>query len=146
MALAYVLCEHYSTRAFAIVAPHDPDSPDGTIYPDQIVTMPPLSLKMSPNKREHVTYNWATGTLQEMAGVPDATPRLNQNLGALDNAALTEQAPSVDHRTDGSAGESRSGGADAKDELHLVAWEALNALAARGLLRIKVMQPPAGPA
>jgi hypothetical protein len=49
MALAYVLCAHYSTRAFVIVAPHDPQSPDGNLYPDQIVTMPPLSPKMPPD-------------------------------------------------------------------------------------------------
>ncbi|MCC5768955.1 hypothetical protein LH604_28210, partial [Klebsiella pneumoniae] len=92
MALAYVLCEHHSTRAFVIVAPHDPESPDGTIYPDQIVAMPPLNPKMSPNKREQATYDWVTEALEDVAGVTDAVLELNPNLASLDNAALAEQA------------------------------------------------------
>jgi hypothetical protein len=57
MALAYVLCQHYGTKAFVIVAPHDPESPDGNLYPDQIETMPPLNPKRPPDKREQFIHD-----------------------------------------------------------------------------------------
>jgi hypothetical protein len=140
MALAYVLCAHYSTRAFVIIAPHDPQSPDGNLYPDQIVTMPPLNPKMPPEQREQFTRTWATETLEAVAGVPDDLPDLNRNLASLDNAALAEQAHAFITELTARLEHPPPAALMPNHELCFVAWEALNALAARGLLQIKIKQ------
>jgi hypothetical protein len=138
MALAYLLCEHYGTRAFVIVAPHDPQSPDGDLYPDQIVTMPPLNPKMPPNKREQFIHDWVTETLEAMAGVPDDVPELNRDLASLDNAALAEQAHAFITELTARLEQPPPAALMPNHELCFVAWEALNALAARGLLKVKI--------
>jgi hypothetical protein len=140
MALAYVLCEHYSTRAFVIVAPHDPQSPDGNLYPDQIVTMPPLNPKMPPDKREQFIHDWVTETLEAMAGLSDDPLDLNRNLASLDNATLAEQAHAFITELTARLEHPAPAALMANHELCFVAWEALNALAARGLLQIKIKQ------
>jgi hypothetical protein len=140
MALAYVLCQHYSTRAFVIVAPHDLQSPDGNLYPDQIVTMPPLNPKMLPDKREQFIHDWVTETLEAMAGIPDDLPDLNRDLASLDNAALAEQAHAFITELTARLEHPAPAALMPNHELCFVAWEALNALAARGLLQIKIKQ------
>jgi hypothetical protein len=140
MALAYVLCEHYGTKAFVLVAPHDPEAPDGDLYPDQIVTMPPLNPKMPLDKREQFIQGWVGETLDAIAGILDEPPDLNRDLASLDNAALAEQAHAFITELTARLEHPPPAALMPNHELRFVAWEALNALAARGLLQIKIKQ------
>jgi hypothetical protein len=102
--------------------------------------MPPLNPKMPPEQREQFTRTWATETLEAMAGVPDDLPDLNRNLASLDNAALAEQAHAFITELTARLEHPPPAALMPNHELCFVAWEALNALAARGLLQIKIKQ------
>jgi hypothetical protein len=139
MALAYVLCAHYSTRAFVIVAPMIRNPRWEPLSRSNRDDAAPES-QDAAEQREQFTRTWATETLEAMAGVPDDLPDLNRNLASLDNAALAEQAHAFITELTARLEHPPPAALMPNHELCFVAWEALNALAARGLLQIKIKQ------
>jgi hypothetical protein len=95
---------------------------------------------MLPDKREQFIHTWVAETLEAMAGVPDDLPDLNQNLASLDNATLADQAHAFITELTARLEHPPPAALMPNHELCFVAWEALNALAARGLLQIKIKQ------
>ena len=93
---------------------------------------------MPPDKREQFTHDWVTETLEAMAGIRDDPPELNRNLASLDSAALAAQAHAFITELTARLEHPPPAALMPNHELCFVAWEALNALVARGLLQIKI--------